>query len=1067
MTQKFEDSEILLKHLDIILPALDQVAAEYRDNKNISLLKTSEGKQLKKFSSDYCASIKKKSSPPKLSSSLASACTKIVNQVLPTIATVDYACSWVKRTQTYLTSIINEIRDLDLKWNQLITLNICKLFSGYCKIVLMIYDMKNTDTYVNLFAVSQASKSMKTTCKIEDLAIFVNYSSSDPLSYISYELKPIREKLISLVSKLSSFVSSLFSEWTTFNWNLLSIYECAPEDTVGNSMPIDELTYLSNINVLREMLIFFCLGFSQITDENPQYAHLAQCLFSESSQIYISVNNSISSKNLCQLVSNSSAFASITSSLEKITGVKNTYTHIQRMKQLYYLACDIENLSGIDPNQFLRCIHQIKAICALSYYEIDLFFGSHEQTKWDKEHVLTISKLLSILDKIVCFFINEEALVERFFVYNLSTTDSEYLSQLIKKFDIAGLGQGGIDIISGAKAIQQSIESLDLQEFDNGTRFDFLPLSLTFGRLLLKYNQISTTMVVSYLNPLFEHLMTIYIHSQAAQNSIKYFLEYCPIHKSWKYAKQMNQLISNPYMPLNCASAVFHCFSYFNLDYVSISSLPGCAKNLKDILIGIRGKMATQIRSFMNTLLTSDQSNVMKYSISGEIGQEIHEENLNDRLLNPSFCSNEADVISSIKEANEFIISLPLTIQFFGETIEICNFFVNRFATDVITILLFNVHNNNQAIVDAYQIVWTIFSITGLNFNNALFEGIRAESMFASADISVQAQAFTDENVRECPHQLLDEKRFVYKIASELINFVDESHEKSKYIPFIQHFKDSKSKYSTQYFVEIFRIFGIHSALYLDHALIKSIVNNILIILKGYKSSSKLTVTEATSSISSPEVLQASDSLLKISVSLTLRSMIRRASVIVSEEVTPGIAQFFSSINVFDSPSSYVLNEVLSTQKSNYFITENIKGNQKFVSDINTYFIFLGSLFANPKWDNIDFYPNEDALSKNLHLLPFAFELMVDIAPVLFDNVNDSVIQDGIVEFFSTLQTIIDKKNVSGKYNSSTGNPYLILVDKFPKYISSIEFGVIEHIFPYGLLSSSYPTTTKTAKKRH
>ena len=162
--------------------------------------------------------------------------------------------------------------------------------------------MKNTDTYVNLFAVSQASKSMKTTCKIEDLAIFVNYSSSDPLSYISYELKPIREKLISLVSKLSSFVSSLFSEWTTFNWNLLSIYECAPEDTVGNSMPIDELTYLSNINVLREMLIFFCLGFSQITDENPQYAHLAQCLFSESSQIYISVNNSISSKNLCQLV---------------------------------------------------------------------------------------------------------------------------------------------------------------------------------------------------------------------------------------------------------------------------------------------------------------------------------------------------------------------------------------------------------------------------------------------------------------------------------------------------------------------------------------------------------------------------------------------------------------------------------------------------------------------------------------------------------------------------------------------------------------------------------------------
>ncbi|KAH0788054.1 hypothetical protein GPJ56_008036 [Histomonas meleagridis] len=810
----------------------------------MSSFKSNDLKNLQKYSSDYVNAVRKNQSPPSLQGSFTDAREKASNLLLQSIKALDYTCHWTRLVKFQLQMINQSSQEFDFRWNLNVTMSVCKLFTTFAKICLYIHEIPNCQFLVNIFLSSNLNKSTKLLSRSEDFFFFINSCVDNPLHYIAQEVSKLKDKVSVLIYQILPFFSSLFAEWTIFNWPLLSIYEYAPEDTIGSSMPIDELIYLANISPLQEMMFFFLLSYPSLAEQNQQFAYLSNGIFSECSYVFLSRTFSLPTKHLLKLQKDSTFISSLLSTLDKSTSTKYKTAHLHRIKLLTTLAEDVENFSGIDPNQFLRCIHQIRAITAFSYYEIDQFFKSREQQNWDSNHIIGIAKLHRIIDKIGEFFVHEKDLIQRFFVYNLSTADSQYLQQLLQTFGQSGLGQSGTELLEGAKTIKQAIESLDLQEFDSGTRYDFLPLLITYGRLLYKYNQISTQQNLSFMNPLFEHLSTIRLHCEAAQDPIQFFLDSCSFHLFWIHSKQLMQFVSHQSFPLNCATAIFHIFSFFNYDSINILSHENELKSLKDIFTNLRGKFASLVRSFLSGSLSSN-SRTIQFTITGEIGQTLpDEQQYATKLLDPKYCLNESEIIEPIILTNSFINDLPQMI----------------------------------------------------------------------------------------------------------------------------------------------------------------------------------------------------------------------------EEVMPGFPSFYRSTSEFNSYSHYVLNEITSYTKSNYFFKEYLKDFKKMNNDINTYFIFLASLFGNPKWDNLEFYPNEDALSKNLHLMPYAFELMMDLTPSLFENVNETKVKDGINEFFMCLHDVVDKKT-STKYNSQTGNPYLILVDKFPQYVTAIEYGQMEKVFPYGLLSSSYPSTTITRKR--
>jgi hypothetical protein len=120
------------------------------------------------------------------------------------------------------------------------------------------------------------------------------------------------------------------------------------------------------------------------------------------------------------------------------------------------------------------------------------------------------------------------------------------------------------------------------------------------------------------------------------------------------------------------------------------------------------------------------------------------------------------------------------------------------------------------------------------------------------------------------------------------------------------------------------------------------------------------------------------------------------------------------------------------------------------------FFFFVAALFGNPNWKNATFFVKQDALENNIHVLPYAWELLCDVVPIFFENAGESDIREGLDAFFGSLSLVI-KVNDSG--NTKPVKPYHILVDKFTKLIPELEYGYVAKYFPYASVALGYPQT--------
>ena len=1074
---RFEDTEVLIRHSDLILTYLERLNNEFRDDgKLMGKLKGSNGQQLLKYTVEFAAAVKKGSALPPASSSIQDLREGIAKDLCngQLIQLIGYACYWIKLAKFQLQIVNQNTREYDLTWNYLITIRISKLFVAFCKICIYLSKIPNVSALVNIYGSSNIAKKTTLLCRNDELMNTVRSCQESPFSFIAAELEKIKDNLSIFIYQILPFFSTLFADWPIFNWGLLSIYEYSPEDTIGNSMPLEEYSYLCFISTLQELIVLFLMSFPELMDSNQQFTTLGNNALSESSLFYLSRTFSIKTSELIRLAQQSpagkqsKALPFLRDNLEKTIDVKNSTTHLHIMKQLIYLAEDIENLAGINFGQFTRCIHQIRAITSFAFYEIELFFRIKDQKLWLQDHVAAVAKLFFYTDKITELFIREKHSFERFFVYNLSTADATYLNELLQKFGgSTQKGQVGNDVITGAGTILKAIQSLDLNEFDTSSRYDFTPLILTHGRILHRYNQESNQYRISYMNPLFEHLSTIALHCQAANDATRFFLECCPMHTLWRHYTIFTNLMKSDFMPLNCSVAFLHSFSYFNYDNISLSSSPQVIENLKTLLGSLRGVLSTQIRTIMNKILTNKNMNVMRYSYSHDITDRPLEEDLGKKMLNPDFCLAESQALNPITQATQFISLVPESIIFFGERIEIARFFISSFTNDVVRILIFCIYDNPCAISDASQFVWSLFGQTGADYLLSLFIGMLNESFFSDGSIQTQAKSFVDISLPITPKGVIDEQRFVYKITSEIRAFVEEGHKSKPYVSFTQQF--SGSHYSIEYFTKMFRSFGVHAFLYIDRTLLMMILHNICTLIDKFQVLSGSLNSPSNippNVLSSSDLSAAAEALLRISVSLQLRSIVRNAISQVLEENLPGITDIISAnmdkVQVDDDVKK-LLQELIGKGKNFYFVEKFLNGSEKCSASLSVYFTFIAAMILSFKWDKISFNSDQDSFTNNYHLIPLGYELMIFISPLLFTKASPHDMKVANDALFTALSanSLLIKKNESKKSKQESDldkyDPLLILIDEFPKRVPYMDYSMRDQLFPHTVLSASYP----------
>lgn len=1080
---QFEDTEVLIKHSELILAYLEKILNEFReDGKIMSKVKGQTGSALKKFASEYVDALLRNANLPTVSGSVAELRDLIAADLASSqcIQLLDYACRWIQLTQDQLVFINSNIREFDLRWNYPLTIAVCKLFTAYCKICLYIHYIKTSSFLVNIFCSSNLIKTYKLILPIDELLRIVKSCIDNPFGFIATQNDPLKGHLSILVFQILPFFSTLFADWPIFNWSSLSIFEFSPEDTFGNStsMPLDDFTYLANINMFQEFITFFLMVFPSYMDIHPQFTYLASGVITESQFFYLSRNYAVKAADLIvlslqnQTNKTNQTLPFLRDNLEKTIELKNMSTHIYRMKQLIYLAEDLENFAGIDINQFIRSIHQIRAICAFSFYEIEVFLRMRDQKFWDKEHIETVTKLFLLVDKISSFFVREKHTFERFFVFNLSTADSEYLQTLISNFtkDQSGNGPDAV-ILKGAAEIHSSIQKLDLNEFDNNTRYDFLPLILTQNRLLFEYNKMATQFRISYLNPLFEHFATIQNHCAAAMDATRYFLDCCPLHTLWRHYTQFINIVKCDHTPMNNSIAFLNIFSFFNYDNIILPCYTGLKANLRSTIQNVRGMISQQIRTVMNKLITDKHSAVTKFSYNNPISCRPIFDPPHKAMLNKEYCLSTSSKLANLTQANQFISSIPESIIYFGEKIDLASFFMSSFSKEIIRILLFCLHDNLHAIIDSAQFIWGLFGQAGLDFSQALANGILNESMFGGPAFTDQSKLFTDLSLPLAPQGVIDEQRVVYKLSSELRSFIENDHKLTKYTYSTQQFlpltpnekqainppelsnpsiaaqiSDASLLYSKQYFVNLIRTLGLHAGIYLDCAIIKIVILEMMKIVDGYRQFS-------TSSNKSNTLSDPAESLLRVAVGLTLRNNLRTASAAVIEETIPGFNRIIESINSQQTDELMTIKEIITDEKSIFFISKYLSQCEKCTADIKGYFNYIAAMILSIKWDKVIFLSDNDALSLNYHLLPFAFELLVETAPLLFEKSNPENISQGIDSYFVSLSAYT-KPTKPSEYNS-----FYIFMDHFAKFIRGFDYNKISKMFPYTTLSTGYPVS--------
>lgn len=223
------------------------------------------------------------------------------------------------------------------------------------------------------------------------------------------------------------------------------------------------------------------------------------------------------------------------------------------------------------------------------------------------------------------------------------------------------------------------------------------------------------------------------------------------------------------------------------------------------------------------------------------------------------------------------------------------------------------------------------------------------------------------------------------------------------------------------------------------------------------------------------DVAEAAQELIHLGVILTLRNLLRRAMSESFDMSMPGAIQvlqaaFLRSGNHISQREDFI-KEMVTTWTNINFIKEIL--NNRFdtrkikkESDPMKFFCFLSLLLNSMFFDDVKFIPDNEMITKNLHLAPVAVEAFINVLDVFCNSTSKSVVTSGMNVFFSTLQKIVAKKSGESSINQKKAkaikdsiNSLIILGDLFPKIVKSVEYGRIGQCFPYSIVTEAYRET--------
>ena len=1057
----FDDLIILEHHIGVVKQRIKLIVPNISHiDPNSHLFSSQEGQKLQRLIQTKGDSLIK--NPNLIPREQLTLIDNFVKTPMNNLYDIDYIVQVLCGIADTLKKLKDENVEYDLGFGVHLTIHFCNLFSAFVTICLTLANVGKELYSIYFYSrLSSFGPKLATQIKMgQKLPEFLDSLAHDPLSFPLKELAFLETQMHGLIRKLAPICSSLFASYSTFNWSQFSV-EC--DDFLGEQTDdlLPQHYIMKYSSAIVTCLRLFILVFPGYLTNHPEHSNLLFAFLSESDSINlydvnsVKVNeNSIKINDLLKICKSHKlppSFSNLTTEIE----TKSNITHPKRIKHLKNLLSEILEHYDICKETVLLYIEEIISLIGFAYYEMDVCL------KMESLNEMLFDLLVIILDFFHIFEENSNT-IKRTFIFNLARQDYEYLGNLFNALASRPIQtETFISFASVIQSIYSSLENLDLEQFDNGASYDFTPLILTHGRLLISVYQ--NSMINTTTTPVLNQLMTIIRHANIASNPLQVIYDAFPISN----VQQLEQSLSK----LPSSSPVTHYKSFVNIFRYTPNSKR--SDNLfEKAITGYIDKLVGSFHDMVN--VNSVQTMIIRQS-EMDPGFKTYAFIPNYSPAAPESYKTQTKIIGRLTNLIQCVDTMPVYVVHGNLKKDIFNIFKNKLIDKIMDKLKDNEPNPliYISIINVMlQTLQNVFNSIGHPLVPFVFSSLKGQfGRFGTSTLHEKSEVLSSSDS-------LKLEGYVDFFRNEVGHFIEDNHIKSSYEPFgLRFFGDQNTKHPFEFMFaqvpigDLLQTFGYDAGISLIHEINTHLINSIKYLHKTFStlkseivswmSNYQQTYQFPREVLEKSSVREASRHLLKMGVANILYGMIKNSARSLTSSILPGFVDTTQAAIVrmknIIPPEDALISEMIGVTPTNYFLMGQVKKVIKQEGDVVPFFFFLALLFSNPDWDHISFIEDNDSFSHNVQLLAVGIGIILELKDVLF-KASDDVIENAIDLFFTTLANIADYKK---SIDPESYEPFLILIDHFPYFIPSLGYGILERAFPFTTIRAAYSKVNK------
>lgn len=1052
----FEASEILLAHAHNLEEIIDNlISKKIGDGSPYKkFLRTEVGKQYKNYILNL-NTIPEVNLPPEFSTA-----GELNDETMKSaVNDLDYYCNWLHLTEKHLNAFQTQTFSFDLRWGIPVTVEICQLFSYFIKTFMVLGKISNDISVV--WALNRMT-SKKTSCPKRFIDEVVISLRQTPLQYLRNHLSFMKDSLYNLIIKISPTFIQYFGLNSSFDWSILN-GESTANNKATSTLSSTHLLVIQQLRTFRDLIFLYAIVFPDIFNDNEQIQDVLNRIIVACPIIQLSPLDSLSfgeiskrfpdQKNMNQTILDSE--------------IKNFRKHTEnkiRLNILISLLSDFESKILIDSTYLALKAEEICALLSASYFEILSCLAK------DMDDPL-ILQLICLTAKIIQLYSKHKIEIQRIFLYSLVAIDVPYLFDLLSLFSTKCLSQDK-PIISMIDIFRSSISKLELDDFDNGYRYDIYPLLLTHGRLI-HYALLKQAGSSSYLHPVLEHMLVVRHHLEFFKDPTELVFEACPMWTFSTFLARIKRLFSS--FDLATFISIQDIVTFFN--YFPINSTT--TKCLKPICEEFLSKIISILfESFDEKSIFSsiEKEETLDFDFSPEKYMPFVSNNVITDYTEDSHRMNR------INNALQLAILLPQTIRYGDLVIEMRTDFLIQFFKEITKGLenSFNNPSRIRTLMYSIQHLKFIFNSYGITFTTTIFNAIRDHKQ---VDIP---PALKNEELQEVVTKFplsASSSPVLQSFLDQLKTFITDGFHHATYHPLGRKFYSKNQKqssvehnYGYESLRSIIESFGIEAGVRINSILNANIFKCISALFEGFQafSVSDLPHAEITyftdkftdfSIFVNDNLRKSANMLIAIGTSIVLKEILSDAIKDTIDAMFPGLFDIIMSANqrcranrIKITKKDQQLLEALSPSKFDYSLSElciPICSAKRF--NPSQFFFYLALLLNNDEWNDLTYNTVNDVFSFNLTMIPHAVKKIVESTDLFFTLSDLKEIEDGIKLFCLTTATILKVKK--DKVQPRSYSAFTVLIDKCMPIVQSLHRNCLDREFPYFIFRNAYEHT--------